>query len=100
MKLAIRRFQHLAEFGPDREAGLWVLDVPRTTLVTLTEHGRDLLDVAQDRSLDDCPQRFYAGFARRPDMTHDAHFHQAYEQAAQAIREREQGMSGSCSMTS
>ena len=59
----------------------------RTTLVTLTEHGRDLLDAAQDRSLDD-RQRFYAGFARRPEITHDAHFHQAYEQAAQAIRER------------
>ena len=35
----------------------------RTTLVTLTERGRDLLDAAQDRSLDD-RQRFYAGFAQ------------------------------------
>jgi DNA-binding MarR family transcriptional regulator len=59
----------------------------RTTLVTLTERGRDLLDAAQDRSLDD-RQRFYAGFARRPEITHDAHFHQAYERAAKAIRER------------
>ena len=50
----------------------------RTTLVTLTERGRDLLDAAQDRSLDD-RQRFYAGFARRPEITHDAHFHRAYE---------------------
>ena len=53
----------------------------RTTLVTLTERGRDLLDAAQDRSLDD-RQRFYAGFARRPEITHDAHFHRAYERAA------------------
>ena len=59
----------------------------RTTLVTLTERGRDLLDAAQDRSLDD-RQRFYAGFARRPEITHDAHFHGAYERAAQGIRER------------
>ena len=59
----------------------------RTTLVSLTDRGRDLLDAAQDRSLDD-RQRFYAGFARRPEITHDAHFHRAYERAAQAIRER------------
>ena len=47
--------------------------------MTLTERGRDLLDAAQDRSLDD-RQRFYAGFARRPEITHDAHFHQAYNE--------------------
>ena len=59
----------------------------RTTLVTLTERGRDLLDAAQDRSHDD-RQRFYAGFARRPEITHDAHFYRAYDRAAQAIRDR------------
>lgn len=59
----------------------------RTSLVTLTERGRDLLDAAQDRSLDD-RQRFYAGFARRPEIAHDAHFHRAYERAAQEIRQR------------
>jgi hypothetical protein len=59
----------------------------RTTLVTLTARGRDLLDAAQDRSLDD-RQRFYAGFARRPEITHDAHFHRAYEHAAEKIRAR------------
>ena len=59
----------------------------RTTLVTLTERGRDLLDAAQDRSLGD-RQQFYAGFARRPEITHDAHFHRAYERAAQVIRDR------------
>ena len=59
----------------------------RTTLVTLTERGRDLLDAAQDGSLDD-RQRYYAGFARRPEITHDAHFHRAYEHAAEKIRER------------
>jgi hypothetical protein len=45
------------------------------------------LDAAQDRSLDD-RQRFYAGFARRPEITHDAHFHRAYERAAEEIRQR------------
>jgi hypothetical protein len=59
----------------------------RTTLVTLTDRGRDLLDSARDRSLDG-RQRFYAGVARRPEITHDAHFHQAYERAAKAIRAR------------
>ena len=59
----------------------------RTTLVTLTERGRDVLEATQDRSLDD-RQRFYAGFARRPEIAHDAHFHRAYERAAESIRER------------
>ena len=59
----------------------------RTTLVTLTDRGRDLLDAAQDRSLDD-RQRFYAGFARRPEIAHDAHLHRAYERASEGIRSR------------
>jgi hypothetical protein len=54
-------------------------------LVTLTERGRDLLDAAQDRSLDH-RQRFYAGFARRPEIAHDSHLHRAYEHAAERIR--------------
>ena len=59
----------------------------RTTLVTLTDRGRDLLDAAQDRSLDD-RQRFYAGVARRPEIAHDAHLHRAYARAAEGIRSR------------
>ena len=59
----------------------------RSTLMTLTERGRDLLDAAQDRSLED-RQRFYAGIARRPEITHDAHFHRAYEHAATKITDR------------
>jgi hypothetical protein len=59
----------------------------RTTLVTLTERGRDLLDAAQDRSIDD-RQRFYAGVARRPEITHDSHFQRAYARAAERISAR------------
>ena len=59
----------------------------RTTLVTLTERGRDLLDAAQDRSLDD-RQRFYAGFARRAEIAHDAHLCRAYAHAAERITSR------------
>ena len=81
-----RQIEHLRSAGLI-EARPFGAGRSRTTLVTLTERGRDLLDAAQDRSLDD-RQRFYAGFARRPEITHDAHFHQAYERAAKSIRER------------
>jgi hypothetical protein len=46
-----------------------------------------LLEAAQDRSLDD-RQRFYAGFARRPEIAHDSHLHRAYERASEGIRSR------------
>lgn len=59
----------------------------RTTLVMLTERGRDLLDAAQDRSLDD-RQRYYAGVARRPEIAHDAHLYRAYARAAEGITSR------------
>ena len=59
----------------------------RTTLVTLTERGRDLLESTQERSMDDS-QRFYAGVARRPEIAHDANFHRAYERAAEKISTR------------
>jgi DNA-binding MarR family transcriptional regulator len=59
----------------------------RTTLVTLTDRGRELLEAAQDRSIED-RQQFYAGFARRPEIAHDAQLHRAYEHAAERIKDR------------
>src|SRR5688572_17625877 len=59
----------------------------RTMLVTLSARGRELLDAAQDRSIDD-RQHFYAGVARRPEITHDVHFHQAYQRAAERLSAR------------
>lgn len=59
----------------------------RTTLVTLTVEGRDLLEAAQERSHDE-RQEFYAGVARRPELAHDAQLYRAYQRAAEGIHDR------------
>lgn len=73
-----------------REAGL-VRAVPhmvgreRTTLVTLTEAGRDLLEHNRSDSGEREPQRFYAGIAKPRELVHDAHLYRAYARAAERI---------------
>ena len=59
----------------------------RTTLLTLSERARDLLDAAQDRAPDE-RQRFYAGFARRPELAHDSQLFRAYLHAAERLQMR------------
>jgi DNA-binding MarR family transcriptional regulator len=59
----------------------------RTTLLTLTDRGREVLERAQERSTDS-PQRFYSGVARRPELAHDAHLYKAYERASTRIHDR------------
>jgi DNA-binding MarR family transcriptional regulator len=72
-----------------REAGL-VRTLPhivghrRTTLVTLTERGRDLLErhriAGEGRE-----QAFYAGAVKPRELTHDSHAYRAYLQAAERL---------------
>jgi DNA-binding MarR family transcriptional regulator len=57
----------------------------RTTLVTLTERGRGLLE--HHRRLDrDRPQSFYAGVAKARELSHDAQLFRAYLKAAERLR--------------
>lgn len=73
-----------------RDAGL-VRTVPhmlgreRTTLVTLTEAGRDLLEHNRSDPGDREPQRFYAGLVKPRELVHDAHLYRAYVRAADHI---------------
>ena len=76
-----------------REAGLirtmpYVVGRTRTTLVTLTERGREVLETAR-REPDRQPvQAFYVGIAKPRELAHDARLYQAYLRAAQRLIER------------
>ena len=72
-----------------REAGL-VRTIPylvgrhRTTLVVLTERGRDLLESHRVRS-DERAQTFYAGALKPRELTHDSQTYRAYLHAAERL---------------
>lgn len=77
-----------------RAAGLvrtvpYVVGRTRTTLVTLTDEGRAVLEASrrerEDRSFE---QRFYAGIAKPRELAHDARVYQAYLRAAERIADR------------
>src|SRR5262245_25242530 len=57
----------------------------RTTLVTLTERGRELLDSHRIRDYDR-PQTFYAGSVKSRELTHDAQLYRAYLRTAERLR--------------
>jgi DNA-binding MarR family transcriptional regulator len=75
-----------------REAGL-VRAMPhlvgreRTTLITLTERGRDLLEANRTQTGDEARQAFYAGLAKPRELTHDAQLYRAYLRAADRLRD-------------
>lgn len=63
-------------------------DDHRTTLVTLTEQGRTMLE--QHRSRDyEPPQAFYSGTGRERELVHDAHFYSAYLREADRLAARD-----------
>ena len=73
-----------------RSAGLIEVDAPlerddgRTTLVTLTERGRDLLDSHQTRDRS-ATQTFYAGAVKSRELSHDAQLSRAYVRSAERL---------------
>jgi DNA-binding MarR family transcriptional regulator len=73
-----------------RESGL-VQTVPlpghRDRVVTLTEHGRELLE-ARRRPGEDAAQAFYAGIRKPRELEHDAQVYRAYLEAADRLTER------------
>jgi hypothetical protein len=76
-----------------REAGLvhgtpHVVRGERTTLVTLTERGRDLLESNRTRTSDEPRQAFYAGLVKPRELAHDAQLYRAYLHAADQLRGR------------
>ena len=73
-----------------RESGL-VQTVPlpghRDRVVTLTEHGRELLE-ARRRPGEDAAQAFYAGIRKPRELEHDTQVYRAYLEAADRLTER------------
>jgi DNA-binding MarR family transcriptional regulator len=73
-----------------REAGLIDTVAPldrgeRTTLVTLTERGRAVLESHRSRAATS-PQTFYAGSVKSRELSHDAQVFRAYLRAAERLR--------------
>lgn len=72
-----------------REAGL-VRSIPhgvgrhRTSLIVLTERGRELLESRRMRK-DEAGQVFYAGAVKPRELTHDSHAYRAYLRAAERL---------------
>ena len=72
-----------------RDAGLvrtmpYVVGRHRTTLVTLTEQGREVLESRRPHDGGE-PQTFYAGVAKNRDLAHDVRLHRAYVEASERL---------------
>jgi len=76
--------EHLRELGLVRTLP-YVVEQERTTLVTLTERGRSVLEAARRPRENEPPQAFYAGVANSRELAHDAHIHRAYRDAAERL---------------
>ncbi|MFN7981326.1 MAG: hypothetical protein U0Q11_05665 [Vicinamibacterales bacterium] len=66
----------------------YVVGRDRTTLVTLTERGRDVLEASRTRQHDRPTQSYYAGIAKPRELAHDARVHQAYVAACDRVASR------------
>jgi hypothetical protein len=66
----------------------YVVGKERTTLVTLTERGRDVLEAARDLRDDGPRQTFHVGVAKPRELAHDARLHRAYLAAAERLGDR------------
>jgi len=62
-----------------------VIGKTRTSLVTLTERGRDVLEVARRDQERNGSQTFYAGISKPRELTHDAHLYRAYCRASERL---------------
>ncbi len=66
----------------------YVVGRERTTLVTLTDRGRDLLEASRTRHHDRSEQSYYAGVAKPRELAHDTRVHQAYVAACERVASR------------
>lgn len=78
---------HLRELGLMRTMP-YVVGHTRTTLVTLTDRGREVLESAR-RGPDRERQEFYAGIAKPRELAHDTQLYRAYLRAAERLEARE-----------
>ena len=66
----------------------YVVGRTRTTLVTLTGHGRDVLEGARRPGADSGRQAFYVGITKPRELAHDSRVYSAYMKAAERLAER------------
>jgi DNA-binding MarR family transcriptional regulator len=66
----------------------YVVGRTRTTLVTLTDRGRAVLESRRRTSTCEAGQAFYAGVSKPRELAHDARVHAAYVRAADRLAER------------
>jgi DNA-binding PadR family transcriptional regulator len=66
----------------------YVVGRTRTTLVTLTERGRAVLESRRRTDSGEPRQAFYAGVSKPRELAHDARVHAAYVRAAERLAER------------
>lgn len=65
----------------------YIVGRERTTLVTLTERGRELLESSRRQGFE-ARQAFYTGIAKPRELAHDTRVHRAYLEAARRLGER------------
>lgn len=82
-----RDLRHLRELGLV-ETQPYVIGKTRTTLVTLTERGRDLLEQTRRGRDDEPTQTFYAGISKPRELAHDAQLYRAYQRSAERLVSR------------
>ena len=66
----------------------YVVGRTRTTLVTLTGHGRDVLEGARRPGADGDRQAFYVGITKPRELAHDSRVYSAFMKAAERLAER------------
>ena len=82
-----RELTHLRERGLIQTTP-YVVGPTRTTLVTLTERGRAVLEDARRERGDTTSQAFYAGISRRRELAHDSRLYRAYVHAVERLVSR------------
>jgi hypothetical protein len=82
-----RDLRHLREEGLIRTMP-YMLGRRPTTLVTLTERGRDVLEAARRDDNREPRQAFYTGIVKPRELAHDARLYQAYLRAAERLTHR------------
>src|ERR687891_2833138 len=66
----------------------YVVGRARTTLVTLTGHGRDVLEGARRPGAESDRQAFHVGITKPRELAHDSRLYSAYMKAAERLAER------------
>jgi hypothetical protein len=66
----------------------YVVGRTRTTLVTLTDRGRDVLEESRRARGNEHDQAFYTGISKPRELAHDTRLYRAYQQAAERLAAR------------